>query len=836
MRLMNNLADPSEAHRRIPWLLPLFFGSGCAALIYEVVWLQLLQLVIGLTSVSLGILLGVFMGGMCLGSLGFPRLVNRRIHPLKAYAMLEIGIALIAVAALFLLPWLSQLYAAVGGRGFRGTICRGGLAALCLLPPAALMGATLPALARWTDTSRRGIAWLGFFYGGNIVGAVGGCLLAGFYLLRVHDMATATYVAAGINGLVAAMAWLLALGSRYEAPKVQAQPEPTRPTPGGQAVYWAIGLSGMTALGAEVVWTRLLSLTLGGTVYTFSIILAVMLAGLGVGSTVGAALARNMNNPGRALGMCQLGITLGVAWAALMMSHSLPYWPVNPALSISPWYTFQLDLVRCLWVLWPAACLWGAAFPLALAARGAGGQDPGRLVGKVYAANTVGAISGALVFSLVVLPMLGSQAAQRILVFLAAAAALCAFAQSHEPGGRVKPWWRWAGAMGVLLVAAGLAWSVSAAPWGLVAYGRHMATWVDRLEPGITPESDVPSGSPTRDVFCTYLGEGVNGSVAVTQWSSGVRDFHSAGKVQASTDPQDMRLQRMLGHLSALAHPRPESVLVVACGAGVTAGTFVVHPSVKRIVICDIEPLVPRRVAPMFAKENHGVVQDPRTEIVADDGRHFLRTTQEQFDIITSDPIDPWVKGCAALNTVEYYELCKARLKPGGVMSLWLPLYESNRATAKSLIGTFFKAFPDGVLFSNDADGEGYDAVLLGKVGPVTFDLEQLSGRMEGEDHARVRASLREAGFNSLVSLLATYAAQPSGLDSWLQDAQINTDANLRLQYLAGFSLNTSESSEILEEIRWFRKFPAQVFVGSSRHTKFLRYAIEGLPADETVP
>ena len=198
----------------LPWLLLLFAGSGCAALIYEIVWLQLLQLVIGLTSVSLGILLGTFMGGMCLGSLLLPRLVSSARHPLRVYAMLEMGIALLGIGTLFLVPELSRVYTHFGGSGARGMFFRGVIAALCLLPPTILMGATLPAIARWVETTREGIAWLGFFYGGNIVGAVVGCLAAGFYLLRVYDMATATYVAAGLNLTVAAIALVLAIKAR----------------------------------------------------------------------------------------------------------------------------------------------------------------------------------------------------------------------------------------------------------------------------------------------------------------------------------------------------------------------------------------------------------------------------------------------------------------------------------------------------------------------------------------------------------------------------------------------------------------------------------------------
>ena len=222
-----------------------------------------------------------------------------------------------------------------------------------------------------------------------------------------------------------------------------------------------------------------------------------------------------------------------------------------------------------------------------------------------------------------------------------------------------------------------------------------------------------------------------------------------------------MRLQRMLGHIPALVHKKPESVLVVACGAGVTAGTFVLHPDVKRIVICDIEPLVPTVVTPMFGKENYHVVdgiarENPHTvngkqvEVVYDDGRHFLRTTREKFDIITSDPIDPWVKGCAALNTVEYYQMCRDHLNPGGSVCLWIPLYESNLETTKSVIATFFQVFPNGILWSNEHEGDGYDAVLFGQVEPTVIDVDELQRRLDRPDHQLVKQSLREVGFGEI--------------------------------------------------------------------------------------
>jgi spermidine synthase len=816
------------------WLALLFAGSGCAALIYEVVWLQMLQLVIGLTAVSLGLLLGTLMGGMGLGSLLLPRLVSYRRHPARVYACLELGIGAAGIALLFGMPWVERLYSAHGGAGVAGVVTRGFVAAVCLLPPAVLMGATLPALARGMEATPRGVCGIGLCYGANLAGAVGGCLLAGFYLLRIYDVATATYAAAGINLLVA----LLAFAWSVRWPDCATEPAPvqakTSETRAPWLVYAVTALSGLTALGAEVVWTRIMSLMLGGTVYTFSIILAVFLAGIGLGSGVGSWWARASARPLAALGWCQLSLTVAVAWTAHMAAQSVPYWPVNPAISTSPWFNFQLDIARCLWVVLPAAFLWGASFPLALAVAATHNSDPGRFVGKVYTANTLGGIVGALGFSLLAVPGLGAQGAQRLLLALAGLSALLAWI----PWGSGEPASPFAGRrlrvvgsfMGALAVAGWVIWlavGVPALPWGLAAYGRYLATFGDRLVPGVVEERLVPLVAGGQDIFCTYTGEGLNGPIAVTVNTDGVRSFHAAGKVQASNLARDMRLQRLLGHISALGHKRPQSVLVVACGAGVTAGAFVLHPSIERIVICEIEPLVPQRVAPRFQAENYHVMGDPRVQVVYDDGRHFLRTTREKFDIITSDPIDPWVKGCAALNTAEYYQMCREHLNPGGVMTLWMPLYENDARTAKSMMATFFQVFTNGVLWSNDDHGEAYDAVLYGQAGPLKIDVGRWRERLAREDHAAVRRSLADAGFASVSALLATYAGQAPDLRDWLRGAAINTDRNLRLQYLAGMWLNTFEGTRTLAEITRHYRFPDPLFAGPDEQLQLLRKAIE---------
>ena len=358
VRLSKESASPAFSPV-LPFLLVLFFGSGCAALIYEIVWFQMLQLVIGSSAVSLGVLVGTYMGGMCLGSIVLPRIMSARRHPLRVYALLEFGIGLLGVLILFGMPEAGQVYSAHVGGGLPGILLRGLFASVCLLPPTILMGATLPAIARRVESTPNGVSWLGFFYGGNIAGAVFGCLLAGFYLLRVHDSAFASFVAATINGTVALAAVALSLSKRFEiraeaeasAAKAGigsspfAAPEPGRsdaelPT---WPAYVTIALSGLTAIGAEVIWTRLLSLTLGGTVYAFSIILAVFLFGLGIGSSVGS-LAGKGRRPGILLGWCQFALTAAIFWTAYMLSESLPYWPIDLSLTANPWMTFQLDM------------------------------------------------------------------------------------------------------------------------------------------------------------------------------------------------------------------------------------------------------------------------------------------------------------------------------------------------------------------------------------------------------------------------------------------------------------------------------------------------------------
>ncbi len=826
------------SRRFLPALVFLFVGSGCAALIYEIVWFQLLQLVIGSSSISLGILLGTFMGGMCLGSVLMPRAVSARRHPLRVYAALEGGIGLLGLLILVGMPLIGGLYTAWAGDGLASVFVRAIVAGVCLLPPTMLMGATLPAISRWVKATPEGVSWLGFFYGGNIVGGVAGSLAAGFYLLRVYDVNIATLVAVAINAVVAGAAALVAGKAEYEPPhSIGFVPVETRAYKGTAPVYLAIALSGMTALASEVVWTRLLSLHFGGTVYTFALILAVFLVGLGVGSTVVSLVAHEPAGARRALGWCQLMLCGAVAWAAYQLTESLTYWPINPSISTSPWYTFQLDMVRCLWVVLPAAVLWGASFPLALAAVASNDRDAARLAGGVYAANTVGAIVGSLATSFVLIPWIGSSHAEQVIIITAALAALLMLEPAYsgkasaESAGRAEyatvpadstaaaaastRRFAWAGTivLAVAMVSAGLlARSVHELPGLLVAYGRYAATRVGQAD-------------------IIYVGEGLNATVAVSELSNGVRNYHNAGKVQASSEPQDMRLQRMLGHMTTLVPRQAKKVLVIGCGAGVTAGAVSVDPAVEHETIAEIEPLVPRVVSTYFSEHNFDVVRNPKVHVRIDDARHFVETTAEKFDAITSDPLDPWVKGAAMLYTKEFFEMAKSHLNAGGVMTLFVQLYESNEAAVKSEIATFLDVFPNGVVWGNTSEGKGYDLVLLGPTDPITIDVDAIDERLKRPEYAPVARSLREIGMTSAVELFSTYAGRKPDLGPWLRDAQITHDKDLRLQYLAGLGLNLYQADVIYADmLKYVSRTPDDLFTGSEQTKQTLLAAIRNAP------
>jgi spermidine synthase len=493
----------------------------------------------------------------------------------------------------------------------------------------------------------------------------------------------------------------------------------------------------------------------------------------------------------------QLLLAIAIAFGAWAIVNVLPAWQPTteflPNVRSAPMLAFAYDALRCAFALLPATILWGASFPLTLAC---GAGDFSGWVARINATNTAGALTGAIAFTLIGIPMLGSHTSQQALVLIAALTGvilLWSLATTAATRGI---------AGGLVVAAAAAIWIVPPVPGRLIAYGRSVNSW----------------SSIKRFL---YLAEGATASIAVTEGTGGAKQFHIAGKVEASDMDIDMRLERMLGHVPALIHPHPKSVLIVGVGAGVTAGALSIHPEIERIVICDIEPKVPISARAYFGKENHHVFENPRVQMVFDDARHFLQTTHEKFDIITSDPIHPWVRGAATLYSLEYLTLEKEHLTPGGVVTQWIPLYETDERSAKSEIGTFAKVFPDTTLWNPDLLEEGYDLVALGRAEESPISEAALQARLDAAP--AVKQSLADVVIKSAADILGTYAGRGRDLAPWLADAEINRERSLRLQYMAGLAANTDHRYAIFQAILSYRRYPADLFVASADTEQRLR-------------
>jgi spermidine synthase len=779
----------------------MFLGSGCAALIYEVVWFHLMRLVIGASALSVGIVLASFMGGMFLGSLLFPRYVPADRHPLRVYGMLEMGVGVCGLAMPLFLPAVRSVYVGLVGYGALGIALRGVIATVLLLPPTALMGATLPAIARRYPAGRRGMSSLAWLYTTNTAGAVIGSLVSAFYLLALWDVWVATLTAAALNFAVGGLGVRLArtepqtlAASQRETAISKKRERAAKPLAGlvdVRAVYVAAGLSGLTALGAQVLWTRLLTLLFGATVFAFAIILAVFLAGLGIGSALAAYLLRRGYRAARALGWTQLLLIPALFVSGLVVARYLPF--ASPPAITPVGALHGLHVVRAVVVILLPAVLWGASFPFALAAAARAAEDTGRSSAYVYAANTIGAILGSLAVSFWIIPSYGSAWAARLLGLFAGVSAAVVFralaraaASSGKPVQVVPPAW----ALGLGALSAALVPTLSQV---FLAHGRYI-WWVD-----------------SRDRY-PYVSEGAASTVAVHVAPDGYKNFHVAGRVEATNNPSDLRTERLIGHLSGLPHPHPESVLVVGMGGGISAGALSLYPEVKRIVICEIEPRVVGATR-QFAEENYHVLDNPKVEIVFDDARHFLATTREKFDIITSDPIHPWVRGNSILFSREYYHIVRNHLKPGGLATQWVPLYETSELAIKIQAKTFMEAFPNGTVWNTQTSGRGYDVVFVGGEEPLRLDVASIQRRID--ENPLLRQSLADVKINDAVDLLATYGASGHDMQAWLAGVPINRDFSLKLEYISGLALNAGEADPIYAHMVQGRTYPAFTATGA---------------------
>ena len=762
----------------------LFFASGATALVYQVVWVRSLSLILGASHLAVSIVLAAFMGGLALGAVAIGRRVAGHAQPLRIYAWLELGIAVCALVLPLLLRGVQFVYVSLalaledrsGGAAAAAGV-RAVLAFAALVLPTFLMGGTLPVLVaavvrRHADLHAR----LASLYAINTAGAAAGALAGGFLLLPTLGVRRSELVAAAGNLAigVTALYWArLRARAAAEPPQTPAEPARGEPLAGAgsdafvlRLVFASTAVCGFGALALEVLWTRAISVVIGSNVYSFTVMLVAFLCGIALGSAIHGALPRRLTEGAHfaLLAAAIAASTLAVSFAIPRLPELVAWQkPMEAGAGFDPWTALWL----CFLVMLVPCVLHGMAFPLAGEARARLERRPARSVGELVGLNTAGSIAGSLCAGFVLIPWIGMQRSLLGISALYASASIAVAAAVLTRRGVRRP-----------LVAAGALAAIACAWAGVLA----LRPWDTRLIGAFRNSESVDLVRARQgldeggfaDSTVLYYREGRGSTVSVVEDSAGVRRLQIDGKVVASDAASDVRHELLLGHLPVLAHPAPRSALVVGLGATVTLGAVAAHPELESITVVEIESAV-GPASPFFAHLQGDPLEDPRVRLVVQDGRNYLLATSRRFDVITADPIHPWVRGSGYLYTREYYELARAHLTEGGVMCQWLPLYQLGPEDLRAAVGSFVDVFPDATLWSTPAD-----AVLIGTTRPLRIDLPDWQRRLQATS---VHDGLARVGLADLLSLIAEFTLGPDGMRRFAADARRNTDDNVFLEF-----------------------------------------------------
>ena len=767
-------------------LLCAFFLTGATSLIFEVVWARLLLLSLGTTPMAMGVVLGAFMGGMAVGSWLAGRAVIRRLAPLAVYAGLEAWIGVYALATplglrlVDLAPPAFQL----------------GLGVLALLPATVAMGTSLPVLVRVLDGRQTARATtVGWLYATNTAGGVAGPLLAVFLLFPLAGLSRTLVVAALVNLLVGGAVWLgrscwssAASQRPAAAPAGVATGPRVAEAPVPRLLYVMLAASGASAMVYEMAWSRTLSMVYGSSVYGVSIMLSTFLVGIALGSWVASARVRR--RPATTRGAVWL--LAGSAWAAfvsLYVGGRLPFlfldlyrWVAGGATGL-----FGVQFLLAAILMLPATLCLGALLPVVVSlVPSRGGAGP--VVASLYAANLLGSATGALVASGLLRAGVGVDVSVQVGVLTALGLALVTTVRL--PG--VHPRTIGATVLAVILVLA----LDGGAPRLALSFGLYHGapSYADNDDRGI------------RDLLAShkllFYRDGPTASVAVQRADRYVL-MKINGKTDASTGPGDIETQTLLGHLPLMAAERADRVAVVGFGSGMTTGAVLTHP-VRVVDVFEIEPAVVE-ASRYFEPINGRPLDDDRLRLVIGDARGELRHGTEPYDLIISEPSNPWITGVANLFTRDFFELTASRLAPDGVFAQWFHLYGMSEDSVREVMATFRSVFPHVVAF-NDRD-----LILLGSDRPITFSLAQMTRRFADPG---VRASLAEAYMRYPADLLVKLRLDECGTAAFAAGAALNTDDNMRLELAAPRTLYQDRLAAIRAELDRHPPAPLELLTG----------------------
>ena len=780
--------------------------SGLAGLVYEVSWTRLLTLYIGHTTAAASAVVAAFLGGLALGAWG-GGVIAARLKPLqalRAYVALELVVALFAL----LLPWelraLTPLLRWAYADGAPGTlfpVVRLGASLARVFLPAAALGATFPMAVRWfAHRSSNPARVSSALYAMNTVGAAVGSLLAGFTLIPSIGISGTTKIGMLASVVAAALVSVVAMREKKReelvrlkpdttntqatttntqagaaTTQVRLKPDTTNTQPESVAAIIVLGLSGFASLVHEIAWTRILALVLGPTTYAFAATLAAVVAGVAIGSGTGTWLVGRVT-AGAHAGWLALMLAVGAVTIVATSSLAGGYVPraVAREMAASPDSFSALIsrgmLLTALLVVPTAVCL-GAAFPLALAMVGDSDHSPARRFGVVYAVNTIGSVAGTLAAGFVLIPWLGLPTTLAVAAFVLVVASVVVIAVTPV-NATLRNIGYAASAVALLAIVAAPQWDRALLASGVYLYAPFVPN-------GLDLETQLKAGT------LLYYKDGAPATVSVKRLT-GTTTLAVDGKTDAS-NRSDMLTQKLVAHLPLLLHPNPKHIAIVGLGSGVTLGAALSHP-VERAEVVEISQEVVE-ASHFFDAENHKALDDPRTQLIVGDGRSHLMLSRQQYDVIISEPSNPWIAGVAALFTKEFFEGAKARLAPGGLICQWAHTYTISEQDLKSIVATFTSVFPNGTAWMvNDND-----VLMVASVDPVL----PLLGNIERNwSRGNAAANLAEVGAMEPFALLSLYAAGPAELAAYSAGADILDDDRMRLEFSAPRELHNASASD----------------------------------------
>ena len=761
-------------------LLVLFFFSGVSSLVYQVVWARMLTVVFGTTLLATSTVLSAFMAGLALGSYVLGRHIDRCKHPLRVFAALEVGIGLFALLFPSMSANLGNAYGAlVGLQGnfYLFSAARFGLCFALLLVPTALMGGTLPVVAKFAvrRLGRLG-GRVGQLYAVNTLGAVVGVLAATFGLMEGLGLRGTTQAIAAVNFAVAVAAWLwgcqraVSIGVAAEVKKAAHS----------DRVLWGVlagfALSGFAALGYEVAWMRLLMVSFSfNSHYEFSIVLVAFLSGLALGGWLGSRLLTRRANLLLIFVWAQFLIGACGALSVLAFAHVPAL--VAPIQQADSWWVSRTGVffTAVAIMLLPTLAM-GAIFPLVGQIYTRQRARLGRGIGDIGAVNSLGAVGGAFATGFVLIPLLGTEWSVKVLAGLNGLVGLTIAFVGRQPKRRV-----WSGAAGLALLLI--------------------------LVPSDVLRRIAEPAAVNRELV--FYQEGAEGVITVERQTDGFRKMALNGGGQVPTDYSSLQIFRLLGHLPLLLHPDPQEVLVVSLGGGIALGAAAQYEP-RRITCVELVPEVIDAARSHFGEFNHHVLENPaawNVELRIDDGRNFLLSSRDTYQVITGDATHPTSADSWVLYTKEFYELCRAHLSADGIMAQWLPFHGLPPDDYKTIVRTFQQVFPHATLWRSN----NY-SIMVGTMQPLAIDWERLQEKMTPR---RVQRSLADIDLGDGFALLNSLVMDESALRRYVGEGPLNTDDHPHISFVSprGYA---SGSWEVLEDLAPHRTSARSLLTTSS--------------------